>query len=208
MAPALQERHILLDWAAFNFQDQDASPDADTARAVVLCWPWRSCSPVSCKKNKKAPLVCSLHGGQETQGYWSKQNADAYGVERGMWKGEAQADEEMGGITSSLPTRQPWVLLLCWIECNRTKFFSLTTGACELTSSLPWERNCHDKSQCLCLFFFFFFFHCPFPLLVSVSVSSCPHSCLVCAFSLFGSFILSSSLCVTHGDIVFPLSKC
>lgn len=35
MAPALRERQILLDWAAFNFQDQDASPDADAARAVV-----------------------------------------------------------------------------------------------------------------------------------------------------------------------------
>lgn len=111
-----------------------------------------------------------------------------------MWKEQAQADEGMGGITSSLPTRQPWVLLLCWIECNRPKFFSLTTGACELTSSLPWERNCHDKANAFASFFFFFY--CPFLLLICVSVSSCPHFCLVCAFSLFASFILSFSLCV------------
>lgn len=58
-----------------------------------------------------------------------------------------------GAITSSLPTRQPRVVLLCWIECNRPRFFSLTTGACELTSSLPWERNCHSKANALASFF-------------------------------------------------------
>lgn len=99
-----------------------------------------------------------------------------------------------GAITSSLPTRQPRVVLLCWIECNRPTFFSLTTGACELTSSLPWERNCHGKANASASFFPPFY--CPFLFLVCVSVSSCPHFCPVCASSMFGSFILSLSHCV------------
>lgn len=204
MAQALRERPILLDRTAFDFQHRGRFA---WRKRRLCCWLCRLCSPVSCKKNKKALLVSLLHGGQETRGLLKQAECRCLWCgKKGMWKEQAQADEGMGGITSSLPTRQPWVLLLCWIECNRPKFFSLTTGACELTSSLPWERNCHDKANAFASFFFFFFY-CPFLLLICVSVSSCPHFCLVCAFSLFASFILSFSLCITHGDIIFPLSK-
>lgn len=96
------------------------------------------------------------------------------------------------------------MVLLCWIECSRPTFFSLTTGACELTSSLPWERNCRGKANALASpppppFY------CPSLLLVCVSVSSCPHFCPVCASSVFGSFILSLPHCVQHMVTLFSL---
>lgn len=154
----------------------------------LCCWLCCLCSPVSCKKNKKRRclfpcyMVARKHGGllkqTECRCLWcGKKDAERRGASR--WRD--------GGITSSLPTRQPWVLLLCRSECNRPGFFSLTTGACEHTSSPPWERRLSWQSQCLCLFFFFY---CPFLLFIYVSVSSCPHFCLVCAFSVFGSFFL------------------
>lgn len=192
MAQALRERPILLDRTAFDFQHRDASPDASAACVLQEEQKGAACFLVTWWPGNTGVIEASR---MQMLVVWKKR----------MWKEQAQADEGMGGITSSLPTRQPWVLLLCWIECNRPKFFSLTTGACELTSSLPWERNCHDKANAFASFFFFFY--CPFLLLICVSVSSCPHFCLVCAFSPFASFILSFSLCITHGDIIFPLSK-
>lgn len=168
MVQAPQEHNIQLDKTAFDFQDQDASPDTNTTWAVghAVCF-----HLFLARKMKKALLVSLLHGGQETRGLVEANRMQMLVVwEKGMWKEGEQADEGMG-ITSSLPTRQPWVLLLSWSECNRPGFFSLTTGAYEHTSSPPWERRLSRQSQCLCLIFFFY---CPFLLLICVSVSSCP----------------------------------
>lgn len=96
-----------------------------------------------------------------------------------------------GGITSSLPTRQPWVRLLCWSECNRPGFFSLTTGACEHTSSPPWERRLSWQSQCLCLFFF------------SFTVPSCSSS-MSLSHPVLISVLFVLALCL----VPFSLSHC
>lgn len=122
----------------------------------LCCWLRCLCFHLCLLQRRMKCLFCLLHGGQETRrACWSKQNADACGVgKRDVDRRGANRWRDGGGITSSLPTRQPWVLLLCWIECNRPGFFSLTTGACEHTSSPPWERRLSWQSQCLCLCYF------------------------------------------------------
>lgn len=160
MAQALWEHPILLDRTACDFQHQDTSPDASATCAVGYAVCVHLCFAGRTKRRCLFPcyMVARKHGGlfkqTECRCLWCGK--------KGMWKEQAQADEGMGGITSSLPTRQPWVLLLCWIECNRPKFFSLTTGACELTSSLPWERNLPLPM--------------PLPLFFSFTVPSCSSS--------------------------------
>lgn len=184
MAQALWEHPILLDRTAFDFQHQDASPDASATRAVGYAVCVHLCFAGRTKRRCLFPcyMVARKHGGllkqTECRCLWCGK--------KGMWKEQAQADEGMGGITSSLPTRQPWVLLLCWIECNRPKFFSLTTGACELTSSLPWERNCHDKANAFASFFF---------LLLSLPA---PHLCLHLILSSFLSWLCFLSVWLFH----------
>lgn len=131
-----------------------------------------------CKKNKKgaACFLVTRWPGKAEGACWSKQNADAWGVRRRDVERRGASRWRSRGITSSLPTRQPWVLLHCSSECNRPGFFNLTTGACEHTSSPPWERRLSWQSQCLCLFFllslpvphFILFYLC---LLVALSFS-------------------------------------
>lgn len=155
------------------------------------------CSPVSLAKKgewkKKRGAACFLvtRWPGNTGACWSKQNADACGVGKGMWREEEQGRWRHGGITSSLPTRQPWVLLLCWSECNRPGFFSLTTGACEHTSSPPWERRLSWQSQCLFLSFFSPLCYRPFLFFIYVSVSSCVLISVLFVLPVFASFFLS-----------------
>lgn len=121
---------------------------------------------------------------------------------RFLWCGGKEKDVEgrradrwrdAGNNDLFLPTRQPWVLLHGWSECNKPWFFRLTAGACEHTSSPLWERRMSRQSPCLRLFLF---------LLLSLSVSqqSLSDAVLVsvlCVFSLF--------LHVTKEDIRFTL---
>lgn len=94
------------------------------------------------------------------------------------------------------------MLLLCWSECNRPGFFSLTTGACEHTSSPPWERRLSRQSQCLCLVFS----SCTVPS--CFSSMSLSHPVLISVlFVLSVRLLLSLSLYITQGDIIFPPSK-
>lgn len=143
------------------------------------------------KKKKKHSLfscymVARKHRGllkqTECRCLWCGKKKEGRG--RSRWRDE--------GITSSLPTRQPWVPLLCWSECNRPGFFSLTTGACEHTSSPPWERRLSWQSQCLFLLFFF--------LLLSFPA---PHLCLCLILSSF-----LSCLCFLSGSLSLFLFHC
>lgn len=157
---------------------------------VHLCVAWR--------KEKKTLLVALLLGGQETRGLVEQTECRwLWCGKRGCGREERRADEG-GGITSSLPTRQPWVVLLGWSECNRLCFFRLTTGACEHTSWAPWERRLSWQSQSLSPLFCL---HCPFLLLVYVSVSFR----LVCAFLFVThTFLFFLIVCnITRGDIIF-----
>lgn len=111
---------------------------------------------------------------------------------RFLWCGGKEKDVEgrradrwrdAGNNDLFLPTRQPWVLLHGWSECNKPWFFRLTAGACEHTSSPLWERRMSRQSPCLRLFLF---------LLLSLPVSQ----------QSLSDAVLVSVLCV------FSLSAC
>lgn len=146
-----------------------------------------------CKKNKKgaACFLVTRWPGKAEGACWSKQNADAWGVRRRDVERRGASRWRSRGITSSLPTRQPWVLLHCSSECNRPGFFNLTTGACEHTSSPPWERRLSWQSQCLCLFFF--------------TVPSCSSFYFILFVLVSCSFFLFFSLYATQDDNICSL---
>ena len=180
----------------------------------LCCWLRCLCFHLCLLQRRMKCLFCLLHGGQETRrACWSKQNADACGVgKRDVDRRGANRWRDGGGITSSLPTRQPWVLLLCWIECNRPGFFSLTTGACEHTSSPPWERRLSWQSQCLCLCYFrLLSLPAPHLRLCLTRSSFLVLFVLAICFFFFCLFFppsalsLSVSLYITQGDIIFIL---
>lgn len=186
------------------FRDRDAFALAQTP--PVLLAALSVFSPVSfAKKNEKLVLLVTRWPGN-TEGLLKQTEC------RCLWCGKKgcgqKRSEQMkgwGGITSSLPTRQPWVLLLCWIECNRPGFFSLTTGACEHTSSPPWERRLSWQSQCLCLCYFHLL-SLPAPHLLLCLTRSSFLVLFVLALCLFfpPALSLSVSLYITQGDIIFP----
>ncbi len=92
---APREHQIRLDRTAFDFQDQDASPDASTTWAVGCAVCVHLCLA---RRRKKALLVSLLHGFQETRGLVEANRMQMLAVwEKGMWKEEEQADEGMGG---------------------------------------------------------------------------------------------------------------
>lgn len=155
---APQVDRIQSDRSAFNFQDALCDTNTTWAAGHAVCF--HLCLA---RRMKGAACFLVTWWPGNTVVCWSKQNADARGV--GKRDGEGRGASRWGdvGITSSLPTRQPWVLLLCWSECNRPEFFSLTTGACEHTSLPPWEGRLSWQSQCNASVFLFLF-HCPYPL--------------------------------------------
>lgn len=176
----LQERRILLDRTALDFQDQGASPDASTTWAIgyAVC----VCLSLARRTKRHCLFPCYMVARKPIGVGGIEANKIQMLVvwKKGMWKEEEWTDEGMWRITSSLPSRRPWMWLLCWSEWYRPKFFSLTTEACEFTSSpttggeLLWQ---------------------------SLTVPSCSSSAslshpvlpfvLVCAFSPCGAFILS-----------------
>lgn len=151
--PGEGDASLVLTGPHLIFRDRDAFALTQTPPGLLAAL--SVFSPVSfAKKNETLVLLVTRWPGN-TEGLLKQTEC------RCLWCGKKgcgqKRSEQMkgwGGITSSLPTRQPWVLLLCWIECNRPGFFSLTTGACEHTSSPPWERRLSWQSQCLCLCYF------------------------------------------------------